>query len=119
MVAADEGAGQRQKGRGGHAIAGIGIEAAQIEAELPPGDADQDGDQQGDHEQASQPEAGAIERSKRRRGHRKRSDEHTSEIQSLMRITYAGFCLTKYTSTRVHKIVRNNKRQYDVTPRTS
>src|SRR3546814_5859924 len=24
-----------------------------------------------------------------------RSEEHTSELQSLMRITYAGFCLTK------------------------
>src|SRR3546814_9140484 len=25
----------------------------------------------------------------------KRSEEHTSELQSLMRISYAGFCLTK------------------------
>src|SRR3546814_3964405 len=34
-----------------------------------------------------------------------RSEEHTSELQSLMRISYAGFCLhtkkqTKYTHTR-------------------
>src|SRR3546814_2518469 len=28
----------------------------------------------------------------------KRSEEHTSELQSLMRITYAVFCLTKKTS---------------------
>src|SRR3546814_3165271 len=28
-----------------------------------------------------------------------RSEEHTSELQSLMRISYAVFCLTKKTST--------------------
>src|SRR3546814_8761525 len=28
-----------------------------------------------------------------------RSEEHTSELQSLMRITYAVFCLKKKTST--------------------
>src|SRR3546814_6144424 len=28
-------------------------------------------------------------------GHRARSEEHTSELQSLMRISYAVFCLTK------------------------
>src|SRR3546814_8609447 len=27
--------------------------------------------------------------------HRDRSEEHTSELQSLMRISYAGFCLQK------------------------
>src|SRR3546814_10801805 len=29
-----------------------------------------------------------------------RSDEHTSELQSLMRISYAVFCLTKKTYTQ-------------------
>src|SRR3546814_3915418 len=29
------------------------------------------------------------------KGSRKRSEEHTSELQSLMRISYAVFCLTK------------------------
>src|SRR3546814_3330587 len=29
-----------------------------------------------------------------------RSEEHTSELQSLMRISYAVFCLTKKNSTR-------------------
>src|SRR3546814_10831358 len=29
-----------------------------------------------------------------------RSEEHTSELQSLMRISYAVFCLKKKTSTR-------------------
>src|SRR3546814_1741418 len=28
-------------------------------------------------------------------GHRRRSEEHTSELQSLMRISYAVFCLKK------------------------
>src|SRR3546814_2405419 len=31
---------------------------------------------------------------------RGRSEEHTSELQSLMRISYAVFCLKKKTSTR-------------------
>src|SRR3546814_4990640 len=32
-----------------------------------------------------------------------RSEEHTSELQSLMRISYAVFCLTKKTPIRLHK----------------
>src|SRR3546814_3458414 len=32
---------------------------------------------------------------RRDRGNRKRSEEHTSELQSLMRISYAVFCLKK------------------------
>src|SRR3546814_9255931 len=32
----------------------------------------------------------------------RRSEEHTSELQSLMRITYAVFCLQKKTKTK-HK----------------
>src|SRR3546814_1947492 len=31
--------------------------------------------------------------------HRHRSEEHTSELQSLMRISYAVFCLKKKTNT--------------------
>src|SRR3546814_3300399 len=31
-----------------------------------------------------------------------RSEEHTSELQSLMRISYAVFCLKKKTILRVH-----------------
>src|SRR3546814_11116895 len=34
----------------------------------------------------------------RRGGHLARSEEHTSELQSLMRISYAVFCLKKKTS---------------------
>src|SRR3546814_5636388 len=29
-----------------------------------------------------------------------RSEEHTSELPSLMRISYAAFCLQKYTTTK-------------------
>src|SRR3546814_5524967 len=32
---------------------------------------------------------------------RKRSEEHTSELQSLMRISYAVFCLKKKTTTNI------------------
>src|SRR3546814_2384042 len=31
-----------------------------------------------------------------------RSEEHTSELQSLMRISYAVFCLKKTTQTQTH-----------------
>src|SRR3546814_10504440 len=34
-----------------------------------------------------------------RRGSRRRSEEHTSELQSLMRISYAVFCLKKKKQT--------------------
>src|SRR3546814_6511678 len=34
--------------------------------------------------------------------HGKRSEEHTSELQSLMRISYAVFCLKKKTKTKHH-----------------
>src|SRR3546814_6552874 len=41
-----------------------------------------------------------------------RSEEHTSELQSLMRISYAVFCLKKKNQasncTRNHKIKTNN-----------
>src|SRR3546814_8813494 len=36
----------------------------------------------------------------RHRSHR--SEEHTSELQSLMRISYAVFCLTKKTPTQLN-----------------
>src|SRR3546814_3068867 len=40
-----------------------------------------------------------------RRGTRDRSEEHTSELQSLMRISYAVFCLKKKKTYRfVHMI---------------
>src|SRR3546814_7691111 len=44
----------------------------------------------------------AVAQSARNRGkHFLRSEEHTSELQSLMRISYAVFCLKK--KTKIHK----------------
>src|SRR3546814_5370029 len=34
--------------------------------------------------------------------HTRRSEEHTSELQSLMRTSYAVFCLKKKNNTRIH-----------------
>src|SRR3546814_9291652 len=44
---------------------------------------------------------------------KKRSEEHTSELQSLMRISYAVFCLKKkknitIKTTKLHKIKMTN-----------
>src|SRR3546814_937758 len=39
----------------------------------------------------------------RRRLCRRRSEEHTSELQSLMRISYAVFCLKKKKNTPTHE----------------
>src|SRR3546814_7739683 len=39
--------------------------------------------------------AGALSRSRRASGLLNRSEEHTSELPSLMRNSYAGFCLKK------------------------
>src|SRR3546814_9425522 len=36
-----------------------------------------------------------------------RSEEHTSELQSLMRISYAVFCLNKKKTTQHHRIDMN------------
>src|SRR3546814_3089309 len=39
---------------------------------------------------------------------RQRSEEHTSELQSLMRISYAVFCLTKKKKTLLSKIMQHS-----------
>src|SRR3546814_1718191 len=36
-----------------------------------------------------------------------RSEEHTSELQSLMRISYAVFCLKQKTTTKIKKSTNN------------
>src|SRR3546814_1265028 len=48
-----------------------------------------------------------------------RSEEHTSELQSLMRISYAVFCLKKKHSLNVDgiKIIRNNDSNKTTTSR--
>src|SRR3546814_1614336 len=38
-----------------------------------------------------------------------RSEEHTSELQSLMRISYAVFCLKKKNNTQNRYIITTNK----------
>src|SRR3546814_8373337 len=42
-----------------------------------------------------------------------RSEEHTSELQSLMRISYAVFCLQTNHSYEQHKKARLNDHQYE------
>src|SRR3546814_2647929 len=42
---------------------------------------------------------------------RPRSEEHTSELQSLMRISYAVFCLKKKKQATLHTITYNSIRQ--------
>src|SRR3546814_5981016 len=45
---------------------------------------------------------------------RARSEEHTSELQSLMRISYAVFCLKKkITETKTTKTISNNTQHKD------
>src|SRR3546814_2551781 len=39
-------------------------------------------------------------------GYLARSEEHTSELQSLMRISYAVFCLKKKKQTILHNILK-------------
>src|SRR3546814_6918483 len=43
-----------------------------------------------------------LPRHRRRDAHRRRSEEHTSELQSLMRISYAVFCLKKKKKAQKH-----------------
>src|SRR3546814_2809747 len=49
---------------------------------------------------------------------RPRSEEHTSELQSLMRISYAVFCLKKNTQHKAstHHDMRYNKRETSLGP---
>src|SRR3546814_5565834 len=42
------------------------------------------------------------------RGYGKRSEEHTSELQSLMRISYAVFCLKKKKTNKRQTTTTNN-----------
>src|SRR3546814_1944798 len=44
-------------------------------------------------------------------GHRPRSEEHTSELQSLMRISYAVFCLKKKNNNIQQKTLTNTTMQ--------
>src|SRR3546814_4164620 len=50
-----------------------------------------------------------------------RSEEHTSELQSLMRISYAVFCLKKknYTNQYLHTTIIHYKQYYTHTHNTT
>src|SRR3546814_3933778 len=78
--------------------AGAEQTARAIEEELPRGGAGGE-DRRDDLEQVAidraQRDAVAREPRRRRDDARHRSEEHTSELQSLMRISYAVFCLKK------------------------
>src|SRR3546814_2906526 len=50
------------------------------------------------------------------RHHGGRSEEHTSELQSLMRISYAVFCLKKKTSILSNASLNNLKISFSFTP---
>src|SRR3546814_6983465 len=49
------------------------------------------------HDRTARGGARAWDRDRDASVHRRRSEEHTSELQSLMRISYAVFCLKKKT----------------------
>src|SRR3546814_7878764 len=74
------------------------------------------------------PRADDVHRHRRRPGERHqlhrlpgrlpRSEEHTSELQSLMRISYAVFCLKKKKTSQRDRLNSQNRQQYK-TPATS
>src|SRR3546814_3231824 len=53
---------------------------------------------------SSHPNCASVRRLGARSDVRMRSEEHTSELQSLMRISYAVFCLKKKNITNKHPI---------------
>src|SRR3546814_7106833 len=55
-----------------------------------------------------------LHRGDDQRRHRQggKSEEHTSELQSLMRISYAVFCLKKKKISRVITVENTSKHQY-------
>src|SRR3546814_3187030 len=68
-------------------------------------------------EQQERMQRDELEPSVQRVGHAgRRSEEHTSELQSLMRISYAVFCLKKNTS---NKTMKQNKHLTDEHSTTS
>src|SRR3546814_3245362 len=56
---------------------------------------------------AAAPRPASCPAAPRRRGPASRSEEHTSELQSLMRISYAVFCLKK---KKIREKIRIDKR---------
>src|SRR3546814_3640140 len=54
------------------------------------------------HDVAHQPDEHQVHRMAQGLGDRHRSEEHTSELQSLMRTSYAVFCLKKKNQLMYH-----------------
>src|SRR3546814_6618600 len=50
---------------------------------------------------------------------RRRSEEHTSELQSLMRISYAVFCLKKKTINKTKHVSNNRLNTYTNTTKSN
>src|SRR3546814_9242820 len=48
-----------------------------------------------------------------------RSEEHTSELQSLMRISYAVFCLKKNKLLNIHKLTNHPLYNHSTRPHTT
>src|SRR3546814_9566318 len=48
----------------------------------------------------------------------RRSEEHTSELQSLMRISYAVFCLKKKKNQKQQQLENSSKTKQAITPYT-
>src|SRR3546814_3121617 len=59
-----------------------------------------DGEKRRGCHEFSFPASPGADRECRAGHHRARSEEHTSELQSLMRISYAVFCLKKKTNNK-------------------
>src|SRR3546814_7031843 len=73
----------------------MGIEVARQFQGGPPGHRHLPPGQSGTYRAGGVVERGCGGRGRRLSRHLRRSEEHTSELQSLMRISYAVFCLKK------------------------
>src|SRR3546814_4634543 len=69
------------------------------------------GSPQGLIDQLSVQRVMAAEMSAQMKNYR-RSEEHTSELQSLMRISYPVFCLKKKNTYKKHDITKRNNQSY-------
>src|SRR3546814_9264042 len=62
------------------------------------------------HQAGDSPEKKCVVRRSPARRRKLRSEEHTSELQSLMRISYAVFCLKKKNKKQITNNTHSNKK---------